>query len=244
MIRPVVVVRVRNILTRVTRDVFALLDSGSDRDVICESLVRSLNVPTTTRAMTVKTINSTETRRHTLASFGIASIDEEYEASIEDAMVSDLTTSVSDVPPVQRDSSQWPHLKDLQFASTEGRVQLIVGVAHGASMFGREIRMGTNSQPIGVNTAFGWTILGTSGKTRSGSFASHAICTSNLELSQNFDRIFHHDFPPVSDEEMGESRENREAIRQIEESIRFDEELGKYVVALPSVFSYFAEEAR
>ena len=49
--------------------------------------------------MTVKTINSTETRRHTLASFGIASIDEEYEASIEDAMVSDLTTSVSDIPP-------------------------------------------------------------------------------------------------------------------------------------------------
>ena len=66
----------------------------------------------------------------------------------------------------------------------------------------------------------------------SGLFALHAICTSSLELSQDIDRIFH-DFPPVSDEEMGESRENREAIRQIEESIRFDKEIGKYAVALP-----------
>ena len=68
MFRPVVVVRVKNLLTRVTRDVFALLDSGSGRDVICQSLIRSLKIPKMNKAMMDKTIDSTETCHRNLAS--------------------------------------------------------------------------------------------------------------------------------------------------------------------------------
>ena len=149
IIRPIVVVRVTNTSSGETRDVYAMLDSGSDRDVICESLVTAMNIPTKAKPMTVNTVDSSETRYRHLASFRIGSVDAEYRASIEDAMVSNLKTSASDVPPIRRDTSRWPHLSDLTFLSADDGVKLIIGVSHGVSMFGREIRMGTKAQPIG-----------------------------------------------------------------------------------------------
>ena len=232
-IRPIVVVRVKNNESSVERDIYAMLDSGSDRDVICSKLVDEMMLSTISRPMTINTVDSSETRHRSLASFTIGSIGGNYSAPVEEAIVSDLRTSASDVPPSQRDMSMWPHLGGITFHSTLGGVQMILGVSHTVAMLNRQTRVGLKNHPIGVKTDFGWTILGSGGGPSSGTFSSCLIQSSTAEIRENIDRIFFHDFPPVSSEEIGESRENAEAIRQIRDSIRFDDKVGKYFSALP-----------
>ena len=62
---------------------------------------------------------------------------------------------------------------------------------------------------------------------------SNALAATNAEIASNPQRIFNHDFPLVSDEELGHLRENRDAIKQLANSIRFKKNVGKYFVALP-----------
>merc|ERR1712002_743512 len=116
----IIVVRVANLRTGAAKNVFAMLDSGSDRDVICEDLVTTLNIPTREKQMTVRTVESQQTRHRRLASFKIVSTDSQYEATIRDAMVVDLRASASDVPPCRRDISKWRHLHDIKFDDTDG----------------------------------------------------------------------------------------------------------------------------
>ena len=60
------------------------------------------------------------------------------------------------------------------------------------------------------------------------------MLTDNRILKDAIDKIFYNDFPAiVSEEEYGKSADNRRAIKLLQESIYFDEEKGKFVVALP-----------
>ena len=118
-IRPIVPVRVSNAITGVSKTVFALLDCGSDRDVISDKLVDQLGIETKTKVMTIKTVDSNMTCKRKLTDFHIESLDAQYEAEIEDAMVADLRSSMSDIPPSRRDTSSWPHLADILFPDAE-----------------------------------------------------------------------------------------------------------------------------
>ena len=60
-----------------------------------------------------------------------------------------------------------------------------------------------------------------------------ALSLDNDILKEDLQRIFYHDFPLVTEEEYGNSQDNRKAVRLLEDSIRFDEDKGKFVVALP-----------
>ena len=97
-IRPIVVVRIKNDETDEAKDIYALLDSGSDRDVICVGLVDEMKLATISKPMTINTVDSSETRHRLLASFSINSVGGNYSAPVEEAIVSDLRTSASDVP--------------------------------------------------------------------------------------------------------------------------------------------------
>ena len=63
--------------------------------------------------------------------------------------------------------------------------------------------------------------------------AYQSTIVDNAVLHQDLEKIFYHDFATVSEEEMGESQENKDAIAQLMASIRFDNEKGKYRIGLP-----------
>ena len=59
--------------------------------------------------------------------------------------------------------------------------------------------------------------------------ATTTTTTTTLKKTHHdIDRIFYNDFPIVTDQEMGLSQENRTAIKLLQESIHFDEDLQKY----------------
>ena len=232
VIRPLVACRVVNTALGFSRVVYALLDQGSDRDVISPSLIKDLRLDTWTEYMTVKTLDHSVRAERALTSVRIESVDQFYRADVRGALVGSRLIG-NDVPPAKRDVSAWSHISDLSFEDYDASLELIIGVPHAETWLGTEIRRGPSNQPIAFNTAFGWTIIGTCGKSRTSSIACNALSEDNERLHQQIDRLFYHDFAIVTDSEMGLSQENRLTIKLLQESIRFDEVKKKYRVALP-----------
>ena len=94
-------VRISNAESNSSCIVYGLLDSGADRDVISEKLVKRLGLPTRNTILKVVTVGNEITSERELADFTIESIDSDYGAEIEDALVGDILTSENDIPPYQ-----------------------------------------------------------------------------------------------------------------------------------------------
>ena len=233
VIRPIVPVRIVNRGNGSSTEVYALLDSGSDRDVISNDVKDALGLSVLSQRMSVKTLDSVIVGNRSTTNFALQSLDSSYSADVDGALVADMLTSDSDIPPSKRDVSGYPHLADLVFDDLDSSVQMIVGVAHIQAWLGGGIRRGGQYHPLGLKTDFGWTLLGACGRTNPSNIVSHAISADNQELSANIDKIFYNDFAVVSEEEIGDSEEHREAIRQLDATFRFDDKLGKYVCGLP-----------
>ena len=144
-----------------------MLDSGSDRDVISETIAAKLTVPTVSRMMTVKTLNGNNTQFRNLADFRLESLDKTYAADVEEALVGKLLTSSSDLPPSKRDLSRFSHLRDITFDDLDSGVEFIIGISHCAAwLLATDSRRGGYREPLAIKTLFGWTILGCNGKPR------------------------------------------------------------------------------
>ena len=73
-IRPIVLVRIRNIDNDVTKVIYAMLDTCSDKDVISEGVVDQLELKQVTKDMTIQTVETKITQKRQLANFAIESI--------------------------------------------------------------------------------------------------------------------------------------------------------------------------
>ena len=211
-----------------------MIDTGADRDVISGNLITKLDIPTVITELHVVTVDKELTSERPLASFTIESLDKEYRAEVNDALVGDLLTGENDVPPSRRDLSSCRHLSGIVFDDISGGVEMIIGAAHISATAPTELRRGgVNDNVVGMKCTLGWTIAGVLGRSSPEDVALNAISADNDMLRQSLDRIFYHDFAIVSESELGESKEHREAIEQLAKTIRFDEEVGKYFVGLP-----------
>ena len=222
-IRPIVALNVINPATKEKISTYALLDTGSDRDVIDESLAKELKLKTRSRMMNVQVLGVQDLSPRDVASISIASLDGKYEAEVENALVGNLLTCNSDIPPAKRNFDRLQHLAHLEFYNIDADIRMIISVDHCESLAAVDPNCFVNGPPHAVKTAFGWTILGQDKRLRSSRI--NAASANDEALQEKLDRIFFIDFTEVSEEEFGESREHREAIHQLKESIRFDKDM-------------------
>ena len=167
-VRPIVAVRVNNSNNGKSEIVYALLDSGSDMDVISEGLVERLQIKPTWTELTLVTLDNRESMKRAFVGVSVESIDREYVADVRNALVGNLLTSEADLPPSKRDISKYSHLSDIIFEDYDAKVEMIVGAAHvDAWVFpsAEHCRKGTQDQPRGLFTKFGWTMVGIATKT-------------------------------------------------------------------------------
>ena len=211
-----------------------MLDTGADRDVISEAVVKDLDIDTTTTEMRVITVDNEIVSKRTMASFIIESLDGSYSASVSGALVGNLLTSETDLPPYRRNIEDQPHLKDIKFDEVKGAtIDIIIGAGHFEASVPEEVKKTNDSSLLAYRCAWGWTLTGRYGGRNSKVASVNAISALDKTLDENLQKIFYHDFSIVSEEEMGESKENRDAIAQIAKSTYFDKSLQKYVVGLP-----------
>ena len=164
VVRPIVACRVINTALGFGRVVNARLDSGSDRDFISQSMIKELKLDTWMEFMTVKILDNTEEGDHCLTSrrrlMRIKSVDANYLAEVEGALVGQLLTRNNDILPAKRNLSALPHLSSLVFEDHDADLDMIIGVAHIHTWVASEFSRGAPNQSIGINTAFGWTMVG------------------------------------------------------------------------------------
>ena len=231
--RPIVPVKITNASTGRSTVVLGMIDSGADRDVLSLQIVKKLDLPTEKMLMRVHTVNCEVVEEKVLASFILSSIDEEYNVHISNALTGELLTGEADIAPCQRDFTSQSHLRNVPFPKVNGPVQLIIGAAHYDATMPVEARRGPSGSLTAFRCGFGWTVAGKSGRRSDDTAVINAIHVDNVALSKSLDRMFYHDFAIVSEEEMGQSEENRRAVKRVMETIYFDENLQKYVVGLP-----------
>ena len=210
------------------------MDTGSNKDVIDEELVSELELLAHYEMMEVSVLGKDSIGPRQVASFSINSLDGNYEAEIRGAMVAKLrVTSQSDIPPAKRNFSDFSHLRNLPFIDIDDGIGMIIGIAHWEAWTDVESSKGPVGAPMGLRTAFGWTVQGGNSSSRPSTMFCNVTSSNDAVLKESLERIFFNDFSLVSEAELGQSKENAEAIRQLQESISFDEQRGKYVVGLP-----------
>ena len=119
-----------------------MIDTGADRDVISGNTITRLDIPTVITELRVVTVDKQIVSERPLASFTIESLDKEYRAEVNDALVGDLLTGENDVPPSRRDLSSCRHLSGIVFDNVPGGVEMIIGAAHITATAPSELRRG------------------------------------------------------------------------------------------------------
>ena len=131
------------------------------------------------------------------------------------------------------------HLSDIDFPdfpgdSGEVNVGVIIGAEQAHLWMTGERRQGARGLPMGVSTALGWGLIGPKQLS-----VAHASChclsfvDQQAEINRDVEKVFARDFEPVDEEKEAMSLEDKFALRQMEESIRWDPAVGRYRVALP-----------
>ena len=162
--------------------VYAMLDSGSDRDIIAVELAVELGLEQITKTVNVKTVETNVTTNKQFADLRIEAIDESYGANIKDAMVARLLTNGNDLPPAKRDRRQFPHADGIVFEDHDAEIQMILGVAHAETWINSEVKRGGNGKPHLIKTQFGWTAVGGWRRNDSAGISCYATEVNNASL--------------------------------------------------------------
>ena len=140
VVRPIVPVVIVNCASGEEMTIFAMIDSGADRDVISHDVIKHLRISTNMVQMKVVTVDNCVTENRLLASFTLRSTNSEYIIDVNDALVGNLLTSEKDIPPFLRDLSDQPHVRGIRFPEATGGVKMIVGAAHSDAAIAQELR--------------------------------------------------------------------------------------------------------
>ena len=111
-IRPIVALKIRNLASGKSVDVYALMDTGSDRDVIDEGVASELGLHRKSKMMNVCVLGGKDLGTRELVEIQITSIDGKYQAHIENALIGNLLTCNSDIPPAKMDLTKWQHIRE------------------------------------------------------------------------------------------------------------------------------------
>ena len=236
VIRPIVAAKVSNPSTGKSECLYALVDSGADRDYLSSRVRDRLGLEKRESLINLKTVGSQSVGVREITDLELQSMDGSYKAQIMDALVGDFPNSTNDVIPSKHDWSGIKHLENKPFIDLDAQVEMIISSAHGVAYAPKEKpETGERDQPIAINCAFGWRVEGPNGRKRGtrDEPSIHFFSAEDKELRESIERIFHMDFPKEKYDSDNLSREARYALEQLEKSVKWNPEKGKYSAGLP-----------
>ena len=95
--RPIVAIRVINPKNGEIEEIYALLDSGADRDFLSERVAHQLGLSTKKKNINLITIEEASNKMREMADIEIESIDGNYRAEIEEVLVGKFPEASKDV---------------------------------------------------------------------------------------------------------------------------------------------------
>ena len=215
---------------------YAMLDGGSTKAVVSRRLVEKLQLPTNTRLTLLHTVEGTSHKHREYTKFMVHNLSGDVHLPIDDAMVADRLTMDGDRPPKNAELNGHAYLHGVSFTELEkDDVDVVLSAEFGYTWLGGEVRRSTPDRALALKTPFGWSLLG--GKRfqsdRADSCWKMAVETDQSDLGNLINRLFSQDFPNISINRKHLSLDDEHALRQLNETVRFDPEKGHYVCGLP-----------
>ena len=105
--------------------------------------------------MNVQVLGVQDLSPRDVASIVMESFDGKYKAEVENALVGNLLTCNSDIPPAKRNMDRLPHLAHLNFINIDAEIKMIISVDHCESLAVTNPDNFISGPPHAVKTAFG-----------------------------------------------------------------------------------------
>ena len=210
VIRPIVAARVINPETGQKEEVYALVDTGADRDYLSTRVRDRLGLVKRESVINLKTVSESSIGVREISDIILESMDGSYKASVQDIMVGKFPDSDSDVIPAKEDWSGMKHLEDKIFVDIEARVEMIISSAHAEGYApSQEPVTGERGQPVAIKSAFGWRLEGQNGPKKGGRRGASIslLSVEDRQLRDNIERIFNYDHPEAKYDQKHLSRE-------------------------------------
>ena len=214
-------------------ETYALLDDGSTKTIISERLADSLSLKRASKSTTLHTVEGVTQRQRELADFRVSNLEGDVDLEISQALVNDFLTAGADQPPSNAEIAHLDYMAGVSFSELASKeIGLLLSVDHSWTWLGGEIRRSTREKMIALKTRFGWALAGGAGGAQD-SCLKTSLEVDNEEIKELLNSIFRRDFPPVDSTEIHPSLDDAHAIKQMEDTIQFDESIGHYRVGLP-----------
>ena len=144
----------------------ALLDGGSNRHVVSESICERLGIEGEEIRMSVTTLGSSVDGVRKVSDVDIEGVNGLH-VRLQKAIFGEIVAAKTDAPPTADDVIGMEHLSDVQFPAFlegEGNDGLGIGVIVSAELAGLwlngERRVGAKGLPVGLKTDLGWGLIG------------------------------------------------------------------------------------
>ena len=144
------------------KTVCALIDPGSQTSLCCEDVITELGLSVESQLLRMQNVEGCGTaQRAKRMQMKVLPVEEGPESSspVTVPEVFSVKEIKVTVPRVQRQAS-WTHLRDVSLPNCDGKVKLLLGANVLEAILQLEVRVGKPGQPVGIRTAFGWTLTG------------------------------------------------------------------------------------
>ena len=163
-----------------------MLDQGATRSVISKRIVDVLNLPMESKNMRVITVDSLKDGPRDVASFSLSDLGGEFTFPVSNALVGDILTLESDVPPTAADIEGFSHLEGVTFDELPDKsIGVLLSVKYAWSWTGGEYRRGAPHELVAFLTCYGWTTMGCNRSSTSNVVSHCRLDGDDLEVKDD-----------------------------------------------------------
>ena len=224
---------------------YALLDSGATGTAVSTKIADKLNMPTYFDHVTVSSFGCKDTQYRKLTNLTVEPLDNTFRLDINRALVGEILTTEGDSPPNMLDIENCSHMEGRVWFDEldDEHIGLMLSARYAYTWQRGEVLSAGIDDPIAIRTMFGWALIGPTGQEADDEImvgCCKAEVPNARTISEDIAKMFRHDFiaregEKGSPEECHPSREDQHALRQFNETVKFDPELGHYKCGLPWV---------
>ena len=119
-----------NLKTGKKESVYAILDSGADRDYVGIDLAQRLGLEMEQKEMEVAFVDATSWGQRNTASLNLGNLSGSYQLEIHDVIIGNFAAGKDEIPPARKSWEEFDHLRDLEFEDIQAKVEVLLCSAH------------------------------------------------------------------------------------------------------------------
>ena len=223
-------------------EIYALYDSGANICAIQEDLVEELGLNELTIDLTLNRFGDRTHDERRITCFEVSSLDGKVTFQINGALVDkDISTDREKIM-TNNDIKQYEHMKGVTLTDLKDkRIGVILSAEYGFDFHKGTVKAGLRSQPLAIETSFGWSIIGPR-TTNNDEAVINSMDVEKEETQEEMETLirtlFRKEFiAPENErypsEQVHDSQYDKHSLQQMLGSIVYNKKTGHYRMAMP-----------